>query len=71
MVRTTPSGDAGHPATLGGEFLLTTTPARQSRAAPSPAKGNFVRLTSTNHPALRAHPSPGWKFYWWGSKFML
>ncbi|MDR2686087.1 MAG: hypothetical protein LBB23_04990 [Rickettsiales bacterium] len=33
-------------------ILLTTTPAL--RATPSPAKGNFVRLSSTNHPALRA-----------------
>ncbi|MDR2685617.1 MAG: hypothetical protein LBB23_02475 [Rickettsiales bacterium] len=51
------------PETFGGE--LSTTPSAYAslrRDTPSPAKGTFVRLTSTNHPvrlrfATARHPS--------------
>ncbi|MDR2685147.1 MAG: hypothetical protein LBB23_00025 [Rickettsiales bacterium] len=51
---------ARHPATIGGDFLLTTTPSGFA-VHPFASEGDFVRLSSTNHPvrlrfATARHP---------------
>ncbi|MDR2685380.1 MAG: hypothetical protein LBB23_01240 [Rickettsiales bacterium] len=45
---------ARHPAIIGGEFLLTTTPAL--RATPSPAKGTFI-LCRLRRPPISPIPA--------------